>query len=580
MKKYGGVFMKTLSTQRIAAQLEKNYFPLISLESIKAENDKLKAEEIENIRLTRALAALATCIKTNCDPETAVQAITDGYHDNGIDSIYIDKDENVIYLIQSKWIKDGKSSISLGDTLKFISGIENLINLTLDGANDKIQAKGEEIALALSDVEYRMEAVVIMTTSNGLSKECIQEFEKLKNTINEGGIEIFSYSNILLKDIYQYLTTRVSNKDINIDNVPLLEWGIMEYNTHPQGYYGVMSADVIAGWWEKYGLQLLNKNIRNFKGDTEVNKGMVSVLTKTPDLFVFYNNGIKLIAKKVNKQLANSSNRKIGNFTLEAVSIVNGAQTYGSIGTACNENRDVASKANVFVEIISLEGLEDGIDQKITKLSNTQNRIENKDFVAMDPLQEKIRKELMIDSIEYIYKAGAEKPAFEKNCTLDDVTIAVGCYLDDVGIAANMKKAFGSTFDAIDKSPYINIFNNNLTNFLIWNCVIIYRKVDSVLCKFQERGQNNRLIAVHGNRFILHSIFKIYKYHNNLRENYINEESIDLEQMEQYIYQLINQISIIKDELFPDSYAANLFKNAKRCRNIEEKINYDLIISE
>lgn len=108
--------MKTLSTQRIAAQLEKNYFPLISLESIKAENDKLKAEEIENIRLTRALAALSTCIKTNCDPETAVQAITDGYHDNGIDSIYIDKDENVIYLIQSKWIKDGKSSISLGDT--------------------------------------------------------------------------------------------------------------------------------------------------------------------------------------------------------------------------------------------------------------------------------------------------------------------------------------------------------------------------------------------------------------------------------------------------------------------------------
>lgn len=570
--------MKALSVQRIATQLEKTYFPLISLDSIKAENDKLKEEEIENIRLTRSLAALATCIKANCAPETAVQAITDGYHDDGIDSIYIDKDENVIYIIQSKWINDGKSSISLGDTLKFIRGIKNLITLTLDDANDKIQAKGEEIAIALSDVEYRMEAVVIMTTVNGLSKECIQELENVKNTINDGGIEIFSYTNILLKDIYQYLTTCVSNKDINIDNVPLLEWGIMEYNAHPQGYYGILSADVIAGWWEKYGLQLLNKNIRNFKGDTEVNKGMVNVLTKTPELFVFYNNGIKLIAKKVNKQLVNSSNRKIGNFTLESVSIVNGAQTYGSIGTACSENREIASKANVFVEIISLEGLEEGIDQRITKLSNTQNRIENKDFVAMDPLQEKIRRELLLDSIEYIYKTGAEKPVFEKNCTLDDVTIAVGCYLDDVGIAANMKKAFGSTFDAIDKSPYIDIFNSNLTNFLIWNCVLIYRKFDSVLCKFQEKGRDNRLIAVHGNRFILHSIFRIYKNHNNFSDKYINEEDIDLKQMEHYICQLINQISIIKEELFPDSYAANLFKNAKRCRDIEEKIDYDSFI--
>lgn len=568
--------MNKMTEKRVFKQIEKDFFSYITEKDIKTEMTKISDDSVNDIRFTRSLAAMAVKIKTNCSEEDAVEFITDGFNDNGIDAICFDDDEKIVYLVQSKYIKDGKSSISLGDTLKFIKGIDNIVNFSFDSFNKKIKQREEEIISRLSDVQYRMEAIVIMTSINGLSQESKNNLNELKEKINEYGAEMFTYTEILIDDIYKYLISRVSNKEININDLSLANWGIIEYGDKTQGYYGVVNVEVVANWWQEYGIQLLNNNIRNFKGDTEVNKGMISVLTKFPEMFVFYNNGIKIIAKKITKKLAKSANRKLGSFSLDAVSIVNGAQTYGSIGNAYLDNSEMVSKAHVFVEIITLEGMDDKFGQNITKLSNTQNKIENKDFVAMDPLQEQIKKDLMIDSIEYIYKTGSEAPILEKNCTLDDVTIAIGCYLEDVGVSADMKKAYGSTFEHIDRAPYTEIFNKDLTNYLIWNSVIIYRKFEQVLCEFQVKGRENRLLAIHGNRFLLHVIFQIYKRHNDLNQKYIDNCDIDDNLLKKYIAHTIKEIAIIKDKLYPDSYAANIFKNAKRCREIENEINYDV----
>lgn len=73
------------------------------------------------------------------------------------------------------------------------------------------------------------------------------------------------------------------------------------------------------------------------------------------------------------------------------------------------------------VNIISLENADFNFGNDITKLSNTQNRIENKAFVSMDPFQENLRRDMLMDGIDYSYKDGKYNTSNSKACSIDEV---------------------------------------------------------------------------------------------------------------------------------------------------------------
>lgn len=90
---------------------------------------------------TRAIAALTLMLKCGLDAEQAGRCITDGYHDLGIDALYLDNSQKKLFVVQSKWRNDGNGSISQEEMQTFIEGIRRLLNFDLDGANQKILAK-------------------------------------------------------------------------------------------------------------------------------------------------------------------------------------------------------------------------------------------------------------------------------------------------------------------------------------------------------------------------------------------------------------------------------------------------------
>ena len=72
------------------------------------------------------------------------------------------------------------------------------------------------------------------------------------------------------------------------------------------------------------------KNIRYYKGSTEVNQGIKDVLKTQPDKFFTTITVLKIfVPEKSLKRAAYSTGREIGLFALEGVSLVNGAQTTG-----------------------------------------------------------------------------------------------------------------------------------------------------------------------------------------------------------------------------------------------------------
>ena len=467
--------------------------------------------------------------------------------------------------MQAKWNQSGQETISQGDSLKFISGIEQILNMDFSGCNTKLLDKQAEIESAITDMEYKIEMIIIYTSKNPCPKETIDGIEKLKGKINDECNELLLAEVIKLSEIYESLSNATANQDIMFDDMILSDWGVMHDGEKDRGYYGMIEASTVAAWWQKYGNKLLAKNIRFFKGDTEVNNGILKCIQENPEEFCYYNNGIKIVANKITRKLAHSVDRKNGLFRLEGVSIVNGAQTTGSIGKAYIINKDAVSRAKLMVQIISLENSNSEFGEMITKLSNTQNKIDNKAFASMDPFQEKLRRDLLMDGIEYIYKDG-DTSSGDKICNIDEATVSIGCFQDDIGLVTIVKSAIGSIYDDIEKPPYKKIFNTSTNAYLLWNTVRVSRVFNDINGQYQKKHNGvYKLTSIHGNRMLLHLVFRELKQCNDFTKEYIEINTTTIENM---VSKYIDKLVQVKNKLYPDAYPANIYKNVGRCRKM------------
>ena len=112
--------MAVLHIGHIKAALRKRFDGLIDLSDV----PNVKRDDLENFFLTRSLAAFVIAELARVDDKIAAKAIVDGSKDNGIDAFYFEATERVCYLVQSKWIHNGKGSIEVGEVHKFLQGVK------------------------------------------------------------------------------------------------------------------------------------------------------------------------------------------------------------------------------------------------------------------------------------------------------------------------------------------------------------------------------------------------------------------------------------------------------------------------
>src|ERR1019366_9409834 len=109
-----------------------------------------------------SLAAFAVQYLAGITPDEAAKSVTDAGDDNGIDAIHADANKR-IYLVQSKWIKDGTGEPENGDVKKFLAGVRDLLNLQFDRFNAKVRAKEIQITEALNEPGTVCEVVLAYT---------------------------------------------------------------------------------------------------------------------------------------------------------------------------------------------------------------------------------------------------------------------------------------------------------------------------------------------------------------------------------------------------------------------------------
>ena len=475
---------------------------------------------------TRALAAFALIMTSGLEVTQASAQVTDGYHDMGIDAIYLDETQKKLFLVQSKWRADGVGSITQDEMFNFAQGVQRVLEEDLTGANDKILAKSIDIDVALTQMGYQIHAIFIHTGNQNANDYALRPILQLIGQTNDEISTILLFDEFNFRDIYSFLANGQEQPGINLDDVILSNWG--KVDDPFVSYYGTISAATVGEWYKNFGNALFAKNIRFYKGNTDVNEGMKKVLLQEPEKFYYYNNGIKLLCKSIKRKAKDSTNNTTGLFALEGVSLVNGAQTTGAIGSMFLDNPEQISKAIIMIQIIDLSSVDSETTTQITRLSNTQNRIENKDFAALDPEQDRLRTELTFIHYSYLYKSGDKITNLERQISFDEAIVALACLNTDISYTVIAKGNVGALSEDITKTPYKALVNRSTNSYALLNSVLYMREVERCLQDKKEQVNNNRerLVCIHANRFILHFILMDKGKNENFNMSVIDKDGI------------------------------------------------------
>lgn len=522
----------------------------------------IAGNERANALRSRALAAFCISSLTGADPEETCGSIVDGYGDEGIDAVFFQKDSKCLYIVQSKWKQNGTGSVGVGECLKFFDGVQRLIGTNYSAFNKKIQARQEEIVSVISRSDVNIILVLACSSSSDLSEEVqakINEFLEFQN--GAADVDIFKFEWFNLGRIYSSISSQSDIKHIKL-TIGLSEWGTMQKPY--RAYYGQMKLSDIANL-AKYDRFLFHKNIRYYQGTTEVNGAMESTLLRKPEHFWYLNNGVTILCRRLSKTPLNGRENNWGTFECQDVSVVNGAQTVGVIWDVFKKNPSLfaGSAASVNVRLISLENVPDGFDFDITTATNTQNKIEFRDFAALDSLQHRLANEMKMDNRHYAFKSGDSFPKDSDGCSLEDATVALACSSSDVSLAVLAKREIGGFYRNLKAPPYTTIFNEDLSARDLWRAVVVLRAVNKELGQVKS---DNQQLAVHGNRFILHQVFQdpaIRDFRNPVR----SDEELDT-LATGCTPAILARVAAAVERKYSGAYLQPLFKNIERCKTL------------
>ena len=491
--------MSSIKVNRIKSYLDKTFKGKIDLSDIATKS----ADEQQKNFLSRALSAYGLTIVAGTSIDDAGEAITDGYEDNGIDAIYFDKQSRNLWLVQSKFIVSGTGGIDNGDVEKFTKGVTKLIDGDFDRFNAKVKSKKDEILEALDDSSVKIQ-ILFAYTGKELSSHNKASINDLLEDQNDTD-EILFFSDFNIDKAYKGLESGVGYAPINED-ILITNWGHIDEPL--KSYYGQITGTDLGLLWEKYGRRLFTENIRNFLGNSSVNDEILKTIKTEPENFIYFNNGITILCESIKKKPLGGSDKAIGAFTCNGIAVVNGAQTLGSIGSLAVSNPNELSKIKVFVKFISLENSSTGFGQRITIATNTQNKIEKKDFVSLDGEQARIKLELKLENIDYHYKRTDEKfVSDETNFLLEETAFSLASLWDNVDYSTMVKKESGKLWEDVTKAPYTDIFNQNVSAQKIIKALKIYRFVSNKMNELAWKVDGRqRSIYRYGNSFVSHII--------------------------------------------------------------------------
>lgn len=534
--------MSKILANRVKTHIESSIKDLIYTSDCKDE---------ENI-LSRGLVAICLSAISGLPYKDIAKYITDGSNDHGIDGCYYDPNKNKLFLIQSKWSAGGTKTIGTGDIHKFVQGVYDVLEMNWDDFNPRFSAISAEISAGIAN-DPEIVLVTAYSSDNPLSEDCVKLFDKFLADNNSDDQEVVSYTTFQLTRFIRALKNSKSGGKSDVD-LSLLEWG--EHKEPYYAIYGKISCADLAEWHKEHGDLLFSENIRYTLSSSDINEKISDSLVSNPSEFWYMNNGITAICDELKrKPVGLGEQRESSLWHVGNVKIVNGAQTTSAISEAYKESPKAVKKGYVQIKVISLAKAPLDIAGQVTTATNTQNKVEPRDFLALDSLQDGLAESFKKIGIQYCYRRGEVISDRSKGLDVQELAVSLATCSSNMSDVVMAKRNVGSLTDP--SGHYQKLFSSSLDVGKAWEDHKAWRNAQETVNELAKTmNDRDKQVAMHGNKFIENRLVRKFR------------SSIKQESAKKIHTALMGAI----EKHYKEGYLAVLFKNAKKCEVLSAEL--------
>lgn len=161
-----------------------------------------------------------------------------------------------------------------------------------------------------------------------------------------------------------------------------------------ESFLCVISGKTLADIYDRYGSRLLEGNVRSFLSTKRaVNKKIRASILNEPEMFFAFNNGIAATAKELNVKSDNNGSRIVLAVDFQ---IINGGQTTVSLSNARFKDKNTLENIFVQMKLTRIGDManeqQEKLIEKISRSSNSQNKVSEADFFSTHPFHVEIEK--------------------------------------------------------------------------------------------------------------------------------------------------------------------------------------------
>jgi hypothetical protein len=364
--------------------------------------ERLGSQSAKDAHKLKSAAFTLLCLQAllSVDEESALDCLTDGSQDVGVDALHIGDvvdGEFVVTLVQSKYSKslDGNSGYPANAIVRIISTVRSIFDPEADlHAHSRLEQLVTEVRSLILD--GHIPEVRVLLCNNGKSWEQNGENEISGSGLTSKRVSFHHINHDKLIELFQ------KRKSID-SHLKLSGKAFVDDFDYRRVLVGRLPVTQIKTLFDAHGDTLLDRNIRRYLGlkDNRVNVGIHGTLIDPSKRgnFYFFNNGITAVCSKFSHNALQADNWEVH---VRGLQIVNGGQTCKTIQRTLQEDSSVDySRTFVLLRLYELSADDDHLVNSITFATNSQNPVDLTDLRSNDAVQERLALGLRDLGFEY-----------------------------------------------------------------------------------------------------------------------------------------------------------------------------------
>jgi hypothetical protein len=442
-----------------------------------------------------AIGVFAINLRFNLDDiQTIVsEAITGGGDDKKCDVLYVDKEREIAVIAQCYISQRRREAAPTNKASDLNTALTWLLSADLDNLPDVLKGRADELRSAISAGEIK-QFFIWYVHNLPRSKNVQDELRAVEDTARAtltrypSGQDINIFAEEISEEQLDRLYTQAERTVIVTDEITTIVPDAIEIK---QEDWTSVVTTVDGSWlhdlYHRYKTDLFSANLRGYLGsresDSNINNGIKTTAREQPGNFYVYNNGITALVLDyvLGKRL--KGGRKL---TINGISIVNGAQTTGSLASLAD-----APSRDLRVAIRFVKAKKDAIVANVVRFNNSQNKIQAADFRSTDAIQERLRTEFeAIPDAEYEggRRGGASDAIKRSKFTLPSYTVgqSLAAFHGDPVTAYDKKSELWT-----NERNYRRIFTERTTARHIVFCYSLLSAINERKLELSQKHKND-----------------------------------------------------------------------------------------